>query len=43
MSFIVSAQPGNPSDPAPIGFIEVLLGTGVVYGGYKAYRKKKAE
>lgn len=35
------AQPGNPSTPAPLGFIEMLIGAGMMYGGYKHARERK--
>lgn len=34
------AQPGNPTAPAPFGFVEVLIGAGAAFGGYKAYKQK---
>lgn len=38
---IISAQPGNPAAPAPFGFVELLLGAGAAFGGYKAYKNKQ--
>lgn len=40
---VINAQPGNPSAPAPFGFVEVLIGAGAAFGGYKAYKNKKAQ
>ncbi|AEV31057.1 hypothetical protein [Owenweeksia hongkongensis] len=40
---VLMAQPGNPSAPAPFGFVELLIGAGAAYGGYKAYKNKKAQ
>ncbi|NVK28639.1 MAG: hypothetical protein HWE14_11380 [Flavobacteriia bacterium] len=36
------AQPtgGGPTEPAPFGFVEVLIGAGLVYGGKKAYAQR---
>ena len=34
------AQPGNPSSPTPFGFVEVLIGAGAAFGGYKVYKQK---
>ena len=36
----LSAQPGGPPSPMPFGFVEVLIGAGAVFGGYKAYKQK---
>ncbi|KAB2807724.1 hypothetical protein [Phaeocystidibacter luteus] len=36
------AQPGNPSTPAPLGFMEVLLLTGAAYGAKKISQKRKS-
>lgn len=35
------AQPGNPSTPAPLGFLELILGAGIMYGGYKHYKSSR--
>lgn len=37
----ILAQPGNPDAPAPLGFTEILIGAGLVYGGARAKFKKK--
>lgn len=37
----LSAQPGNPSNPAPLGFVEVALLAGGFYGAYRARGKRK--
>ncbi|WP_170266456.1 hypothetical protein [Phaeocystidibacter luteus] len=37
--FVAYAQPGNPSTPAPLGFTELLIGAGLVYGGFKMKKK----
>ncbi len=40
IGFIANAQPGNPSTPVPLGFTELLIGAGLVYGGLRIKRKK---
>lgn len=40
---VISAQPGNPSSPVPFGFVELLIGAGAAFGGYKAYKSKKTQ
>lgn len=43
---IMIAQPskGNPGgSPTPFGFTEVLIGAGLLYGGKKAYDKRKED
>ncbi len=37
------AQPtgGGPTSPTPFGFVEILIGAGVLYGGRKAYLARK--
>ncbi len=41
ISFRASAQPEEPDAPTPFGFIEVLIAAGALYGGKKAYHRKK--
>lgn len=41
-SLSLLAQPGNPSTPAPFGFVEILVVGGVVYGAAKKLRKGNA-
>ena len=40
---LVFAQPtgGGPTSPTPFGFVEILIGAGVLYGGRKAYLARK--
>lgn len=40
---LMLAQPGNggPGTPTPIGFVEILIGAGMVYGGRKTYLMRK--
>lgn len=33
--------PPGSNNPAPFGFVELLIGAGALYGGKKAYDKKK--
>lgn len=40
-TFTALGQPGNPTSPAPFGFLEVLIGAGAILGGKKAYDKRK--
>lgn len=40
---VITAQPGNPTAPAPFGFVELLIGAGAAFGGYKAYKNKKEQ
>ncbi len=35
------AQPEDPDAPTPFGLVEVLIGAGAIYGGKKAYDKRK--
>ncbi|GGH68926.1 PID-CTERM protein-sorting domain-containing protein [Phaeocystidibacter marisrubri] len=40
----VSAQPGNPSAPAPIdGGVSLLIAAGAALGGKKFYDKRKQQ
>lgn len=40
----VSAQPGNPSAPAPIdGGVSLLIAAGAALGGKKFYDKRKEQ
>lgn len=41
LGLAVFAQPGNPSNPTPFGFPEVLAAGGALYGARRLYRKKK--
>lgn len=40
-SQVAMAQPGNPSTPTPFGFMEVLIGTALLYGGKQSLRRRK--
>ncbi len=40
---VITAQPGGPAAPTPFGFVELLIGAGAAFGGYKAYKNKKAQ
>lgn len=43
---VVTAQPPPPpgsNNPAPLGFVELLLGAGAAYGAKKVYDKKKKQ
>ena len=35
--------PPGSNNPAPFGFVELLIGAGALYGGKKAYDKKKEQ
>lgn len=39
VSQLAFGQPGSPSAPAPLGFVELLIGSGIAFGGYKGYKK----
>ncbi|GEM_PF-2089347 len=35
--------PPGSNNPAPFGFVELLIGAGALYGGKKAYDKRKEQ
>lgn len=39
VTITASAQPGPPSNPVPLGAIELLLLSGIGLGAYKKYKK----
>ena len=43
LAITASAQPtgGGPGAPVPFGFLEVLMGAGLLYGGYKKMHDQK--
>ena len=43
LSFDAFTQPGNPSEPVPFGFVELLVGAGALYGAKKVHDKNKSK
>jgi uncharacterized membrane protein len=41
LSFNAFSQPGNPDEPVPFGFVELLIGAGALYGAKKVHDKNK--
>ena len=40
-SVVAFGQPGNPTNPVPLGFVEILAGAGVLYAAKKKLGKKR--